>query len=232
MVYNCPGQLLYRLQRDCLLCLCPLNEKPRIFGLCADCLAAMPKSTPTCSCCGLPLSTQNPHCGECLTRPKAFDRTVFCADFNPYVQQLVVQLKQHDNARCRLLADWLAQTLKHEEDLELDYLIPVPMHWMRDLWRGNNHSLLLCKRVSRLSHIPYKANLVRKTRNTLPQHSLNAKQRRRNVKAAFECHKPLAGLRIGIVDDVMTTGSTLHAIAQALKKAGAAEVVALVIARA
>lgn len=233
MVYNCLDPLLPLLQRHCLLCLCPMDKQSPVYGLCSYCLAAMPRPRFSCSQCGLPLASDENRCGACIQHPPAFDYTVFCTHFNPYVQHLVMRLKkQHDNASCRLMADWLSLSVQESTLPNIDALIAVPMHWQRNLWRGNNHSTLLAKRLAQRLDLPFYAKAVKKTRNTLPQRSLTARQRKRNLRGAFAAQENLTDLHIGIVDDVMTTASTMEAIARALKKAGAAKVSALVIARA
>lgn len=232
MVYHWIKPLIYTLQQQCLLCQCAIAETTAIFGLCKDCYQAMPAAEPCCRRCGLPTAISVDACGQCLQKPPPFDCTVLCTPYNPDVQQLIYRLKQqHDMAACRLLADWLARQI-NTEPVPLDVLLPVPMHWQRQLWLGNNHSQLLAQSLARRLRIPCQKHWLKKQRKTLPQRGLSAAQRRRNLRHAFSVTGDVRGQCIGIVDDVMTTGSTMNTLAGILKKAGAKAVYALVIARA
>ena len=110
---------------------------------------------------------------------------------------------------------------------------PVPMHWVRRLGRGWNHSSGLARRVARRLKLPMDDELVR-TRNTPPQVGLPASQRAGNVRGAFAVPRPkeVAGANVLLVDDVMTTGATANEAARTLRRAGAERVIVAVVARA
>ena len=128
------------------------------------------------------------------------------------------------------LADFFAAHIELPPEWRIDCLVPVPLHPLK-LWRRTfNQSALLADALSKRYALPVCGDLLRRTRNTPSQTELSAAARERNVRGAFSCKKPPAGLSIALVDDVMTTGATLGACAHALKKAGAARVYALVAA--
>lgn len=227
MVY----QWVKSLQQRCLLCQCTISASP-LFGLCKDCYQAMPAAEPCCQQCGLPTAITLKQCGECLKQPPLFDHTRCCTQFTADSQTLIHHLKkQHDLAYCRLLADWLTQQLPRCPT-PVDALLPVPMHWQRALWQGNNHSLLLAKQLACNSGIPCQPDWLKKRHKTMPQRGLSAAQRRRNLKNAFTATSEVSAKHLVLVDDVMTTGSTMNELSRVLKKAGALSVTALVIARA
>jgi ComF family protein len=117
-----------------------------------------------------------------------------------------------------------------------DLIVPVPLHPNRERERGYNQSALLAKELSRLTGIPLATDLLRRTIDTAPQVSMDDyEQRRRNIEGAFECIGDLSGmkvlLKVLLVDDVITTGSTMSACAAPLKSKGAARVWGLALAR-
>jgi competence protein ComFC len=134
----------------------------------------------------------------------------------------------------RPLGDLLVAALPRDE--RFDGLTAVPLHWRRQWNRGFNQSDLLAREISRRSGIPM-LNALKRVRATATQASLSNTGRRRNVTQAFQCRRGarwverLNGKRILLIDDVMTTGSTAASCALALKRAGAARVALLTIAR-
>jgi ComF family protein len=114
-----------------------------------------------------------------------------------------------------------------------DALIPVPLHKLRLLKRGFNQAYELGAYASRLLNIPLLTSGLGRLRNTKAQSGLTRKQRRRNVRGAFYWHGPgKPGRHVALIDDVMTTGTTVNECARVLKKAGAKQVDVWVAARA
>jgi ComF family protein len=115
----------------------------------------------------------------------------------------------------------------------VDALLPVPLHWRRRWQRGFNQaellSLQLLRRKPELGIL--RSNLATRNRHTSPQAGMNAKERQRNLHSAFRVPKNCEGLRIAIVDDVLTTGTTVNTLARELRKAGATHVEVWCIAR-
>ena len=128
------------------------------------------------------------------------------------------------------LGSLLAQALPRE--LSFDAIVPMPLHWRKRWQRGFNQSELLAREIGRRWHVPVRA-LVRRRKSTMPQAGLTSAQRRKNVEGAFKSGKrsPLKGMRLLLIDDVLTTGATASACARALKRAGAAQVTFLALAR-
>jgi ComF family protein len=131
----------------------------------------------------------------------------------------------------RPLSDLLAAALPRDE--KFDAIVPVPLHWWRRLRRGYNQSELLARQIARRTGVPC-LHALRRTRPTNVQAGLSNRERRRNVAGAFQpdrASKALKNRNVLLVDDVMTTGSTGAACAAALKRAGAARVALLTVAR-
>src|SRR5690606_13516077 len=118
---------------------------------------------------------------------------------------------------------------------DADRLVPVPLYRSRLWWRRFNQSALLAQNISRLSGVPADCFVLKRVRRTASQVGLSAKQRRRNVAGAFKVdplrRDGIRGRRIVVVDDIVTTGATADACARVLKRAGAARVDVLALAR-
>jgi ComF family protein len=130
------------------------------------------------------------------------------------------------------LAGLLCRALPDEGAERFDAVVPMPLHWRRRWRRGFNQSEILARLVSRQRGIPMK-DVVKRVRATATQAGLTNNNRRKNVAGAFRVAKKsqIAGKRILLIDDVMTTGSTAAACALAMKRAGASSVTLLTLAR-
>ena len=121
---------------------------------------------------------------------------------------------------------------REQDRIPADALVAVPLHPRRERDRGYNQSALLAREVSRWTGISVETGLLRRTRDTAPQVSMAShEERRENIEGAFECAGGVEGLRVLLIDDVVTTGSTMSACAGPLKAAGAASVWGLALAR-
>ena len=114
---------------------------------------------------------------------------------------------------------------------EIDAVLPVPLHWRRQWWRGFNQAQEIARPVARRLGVPLLGG-VRRARATRPQSGLQAGERVRNLQGAFVARRPCLAQHVLVIDDVMTTGATLRQVARVVLAAGASEVSALVVARA
>lgn len=128
---------------------------------------------------------------------------------------------------CRYLGKNLASFMGLPPHWQADGVIPVPLHAERMRERGYNQSLVLANEIAERSHLPVMDKLIKRTRNTPMQSMTSHEERRKNVKGAFRGAKGCKGLNIVLVDDVITTGSTMEECAMALKAAGAEKVYAI-----
>lgn len=172
--------------------------------------------------------TQTP-CGRCLQRPPPWQRLVFVGDYVAPLSQLVKRFKFH---RAPELAPALArlmllrwQQARREQYLNRpDLILAVPLHASRCWRRGYNQSDLLARPLARWLGCAYRPAALRRVRKTALQQRLSAGARRRNLQRAFVCTVSVAGRHIALVDDVVTTGSTVAEIAALLRRQGAASV--------
>jgi ComF family protein len=221
------GKLARRaLPAHCLLC----GAGSGAYSVCDGCRRALPwLPAERCPVCAVP-SPGGAACGACLAEPPAFCGSCAALAYEFPVDALVQAYKYGAELP---LGDALAQLLLDavgEAPLP-DALVPMPLHPARLRERGFNQSLELARHLERGLKIPILPRACRRLRDTPPQASLPWKERRDNIRSAFACDADLAGKRIAIVDDVMTTGHTLNELARALVRAGAGEVRCWVVAR-
>ncbi len=147
------------------------------------------------------------------------------------LDRLIPRLKYRSQlAIAPLLGDCLLQTLAAAP--RPDCLIPMPLHPARLRERGFNHASEIARRVSHQLGVPLALDLCQRVRDTPPQMSLKGDERRRNLRKAFSCVGDVRNRHIALLDDVMTTGTSLDELATTLKRAGAREVSCWVVARA
>ena len=169
-------------------------------------------------------------CGACLKHPPAFDRTHAALAYAFPLDRMIPRLKYHGRlALAPVLGACLAEAAAQAS--RPDRLIPMPLHPARIRERGFNHATEIAQTVASQLGLPLDLDSCRRTRDTPPQRGLKHDARRRNVRGAFVCSNDVEGQRIALVDDVMTTGTSLDELAATLKRAGAREVSCWVVAR-
>lgn len=217
------GQSL--LAQDCLLC--QAASAGRL--LCEACERELPATASACPRCAL-AEPSNAECGACLAHPPHYDASRAAFVYGYPVDALIQALKYGGQlALASLFAHKLYQRI--EKTAGVDLIVPLPLHPARLAERGFNQTAEIAKTLSRLSGIAMDARLARRVRNTAPQTALPWRERAANMRQAFACERDLAGLRVAVVDDVMTTGATLDEFARTLKRSGAARVENWVVAR-
>ena len=207
-------------------------------GLCPPCWGGLHLlAPPWCRCCGFPLPhalADAPLCARCAATPPVFDRARAALRYDAHSSRVVLGFKRGGRLEgVPLFARWMAQA--GEELLaEADLILPVPLHRWRLLQRGFNQSAVLAQRIARLTGRPWAPGVLERHRATGSQQGLKAQERLENITAAaFRVRRPerVAGARVVLIDDVLTTGATLSACAAVLRRAGATGVDAVALAR-
>lgn len=216
----------------CMSCRAPVGEQ----GLCAACWSGITfLDGPACACCGLPfpvaLEGEN-FCAACLARKPAFDTARAIMVYDDKSRVAILALKHADRLE---LVPGFARWLGRGGALAgCDLIVPVPLHRFRLWQRRYNQSAELARRLADGRGIRVDPFALTKTRATPSQGAMaSAKERRRNVQRAFQVPDPrrVQGRHVLLLDDVLTTGATAEACARALKRAGAASVHVLALAR-
>jgi ComF family protein len=211
----------------CILC---LGRDPTGLNLCSDCRGDLPWLLSACPRCALPVPVAGQICGACQRRPRAFDACTALFGYAAPVDRLVQQLKFRANLHlARLFANLMTERLSAAA--KPDCIIPVPLHRARQRDRGFNQAVEIARPLAAQLGCRLDVETCIRIRPTPPQSQLNAGQRRRNLRGAFALQQPLRGRHLALVDDVMTTGSTLNALANLLRRAGAERIEVWLCAR-
>jgi ComF family protein len=226
-------QLLQRISRhvpsQCAVCHAWPSQ-----AVCEACVAQFAQPTQRCRTCALPVPDGVAQCGACITHPPPLDQALTAVAYAYPWSGLVVDFKFHQhpgwaNAFATLMrsAPWVEPALD-----AADLLIPLPLSRERLRTRGYNQALLLARALEPVKLAP---DLLLRIKDTPPQSSLPRTERLRSVQNAFaleplQAHR-LRGKRVVLLDDVMTSGASLHAAATVLRQAGVAHITALVFAR-
>ncbi|MFN7224181.1 MAG: double zinc ribbon domain-containing protein [Paracoccaceae bacterium] len=210
------------------------------FGLCAACWRDTPFIAGlVCDVCGTPLPGEDPGhavlCDDCLTIARPWSRGRAAMLYKDRARDLVLQLKHADRIDlARPAGGWLARAAA--PILRPGMLVaPVPLHWMRLVKRRYNQAALLSAQVARLSGLAHCPDLLQRQRNTRSQEGRDRDGRFLNMADSIRVHRRrvslLEGRHVLLVDDVMTSGATLAASAEACLAMGAAEISVLVLCR-
>lgn len=194
-------------------------------------------AAPQCQTCGIPFELEAAEgmlCGECIRQPPLYDRARAVFVYDDKSAPFITSFKYGDTLHGRaFFANWMVragQGLLEESDV----IAPVPLHRLRLFMRRYNQSALLAGALSKATGKPVWQDMLVRKKYTTPQAGLSRRARRLNVRNAFTLNpryrQKIQAKRVLLIDDVMTTGSTVNACAKALKKAGVAQVNILTLA--
>lgn len=241
------------LPGHCVLCRAASRQK---LDLCRPCESKLPRLGPHCQSCAVPLiltdadirpGNSRLRCGRCQTKPPRFDAVIAPYLYAPPLDRLLSRFKFNgDLVAGHLLGELLVGELRarlHAAQTSdggipglPERIIPTPLHWRRQLFRGFNQARMLADLLASALHVPVADGLIKRNRATQAQRHLTRDERGKNVKHAFTLasHRATAdieGQHFAVVDDILTTGSTAEAVAALLKKHGAAAVDIWAVAR-
>ncbi len=223
--------------RACLLCEARMTD-PAAVCLCPTCVTALTTDSHlTCPRCS---STVGPHtdtsagCPRCRDEVVRFDSATRLGVYDGRLREAVLRIKQvAGDALAEALGTIFALKLRQKWEKDgPQVVIPVPLHWRRRLTRGYNQAESVARGIATELRLPLVTRAVRRVRPTPKQTAVTATERRRNVAGAFlpTTLAAVKGLRVLLVDDVLTTGATADAAAAAVRTAGAAQVHVAVLA--
>jgi len=174
-------------------------------------------------------------CVTCRERKPAYDAARTLGTYEGALRQAVLRMKHRAyEILAQQVGDLLAErVLQSPFTPAPDVIVPVPMHWLKRLWQGTNHADSLATSFSAALKVPLVSDLIRCKKWLAKQHHLPPSERFDNVRHAYALGWgfDVRGANVLLVDDVVTTGATTHAIARVLKKAGAERVYVAAVAR-
>jgi ComF family protein len=223
----------------CKGCGVALTDDPVPF-FCRACWSSIkPLNAPVCPRCGRPFASpitleHSPHhlCGPCRQRRPAYTRAWSLYPYEPPLQDAIRLFKYHGKVvLAAALGDLMCAAVR--QPLEVDLLMPVPLHPSRLREREFNQSILLADRLNRRLRLPLSHDNLIRIRRTESQTALSRAARLKNLRRSFAVLRPeeIKGKRILLVDDVLTTGTTVNECAKVLRKAGSADVYVGTLAR-
>ncbi|MDH5301559.1 MAG: ComF family protein [Gammaproteobacteria bacterium] len=212
----------------CQLC---QSSTPFSAGVCAPCWQDLPLLGHACQACAMPLSDDSLTCGQCQQSPPLFDRTLALFVYAPPVDHLIKGVKFGD--QLHLLPQFAAMLADKVAEHPLpECILPVPLHPTRLRQRGFNQALAIAQPVAKTLGVPLDFHSLRRVRDTPQQTRLDALERQNNLKDAFDLRQPFDAKHVALVDDIMTTGNTVHEISKLLRKNGVEQIDVWLIARA
>lgn len=232
--FNHHNALLSRLLNILYPSQCPVcGNPPDTFNhhpICSSCWSLIKRYTgPSCRICAIPFVSEHAKiCGQCIKKAPPFSKVITYGLYESVLTEAINQLKFRGIKR---ISKTLGKLLLNLDLPQTDAIVPVPLSIRRLRERGFNQSLLLARVISKEIRVPLLMDILLKKKETPPQIGLSAKERLLNIKNAFEVKGNIKGLRLLLVDDVMTTGATVTECSKVLMKAGVKEVIVFTLAR-
>ncbi|HKY70266.1 MAG TPA: ComF family protein [Gammaproteobacteria bacterium] len=204
----------------CLWCGDPCQD----IALCPDCQNALPWLGRACTRCALPLvEIENTLCHRCQLQPFPFSQIHALFRYEPPMSNFVSELKFKGKIHyAKLFGQLMSQSLQ-EAPLP-QAIIPVPLHFNRLRSRGFNQAVEIARPIAKNFGLPLLSNVCLRVQDTPQQITLNANNRKKNLSKAFVLKQPFSYQHVAIIDDVMTTGSTLLALHEVLSQAGVLQI--------
>lgn len=206
------------IKQSCILC---GDTGYQDLCLCQSCLEELPFIEESCTGCGIPLDSNAKTCGACIKTPPPNTTCISLLHYQAPVDYLIKHMKYHNQLSiAELMGKLLVEKIKQSSQPIPEQIIPVPLHFSRLQQRGYNQAIEIARSISRAFNIPINLTDCSRKRNTTPQYDLPSNLRADNMREAFEIINEIPAKHIAIVDDIMTTGSTVWEFSQAIIDSG------------
>lgn len=226
------AEILLPEKNTCLVC----GYKATYIGsshICMHCESLLPRLEGLlCARCSKPMENDGDLCNECIRMEKVFERSLALFQYKGKAKELINDFKYHNKSYLyKMFGYQMVQFLNNKNEIDIDAVVPVPIHKSKELKRGYNQSTLLASYISFNLSLPM-VKLIKRNKETKPQSQLRGYARWSNMADAFSIldrrHVPH---KLLLVDDIYTTGSTVNECSKVLKQNGANQIICLTIAR-
>ena len=211
----------------CLTCGIPISSSDYI---CQNCIAALPPVPNPCSCCGLPNKATGQICPSCLNQPPRWQTMIAPLIYTGWTRKIIQDLKFNEQLHNANVL--LTHILPYYKSNPVDVLLPVPLHKTRLLERGYNQAEEIANVLSLLLDIPVDRSSLKRVKATQAQSGLSLNKRQKNILKAFEFIPQQQYKSVALIDDIITTGSTMTETCKVLKKSGVQQIQVWSLARA
>lgn len=233
------NRFLYALDQlftpSCFICQQHLSHNQTSnYGICLECQSRLETPDHCCEQCGLPLKHQALQCGRCLKNIPSFDACISGWLYQEPLKSLLHQFKYEAawSLGRQLTRLFYQQKQQQLQALNVDLALPVPMFYQRQQQRGHNHAEVICALLSKQAAWPQKNSLLLRQKPTQALHPLTVKERQQELQRAFKLTSNISlPAHIALIDDVITSGTTMNTISALLKQHGCQRVSAISLAR-
>lgn len=223
------------LPPQCIFCGVTSRHK---LAVCMPCYKELPILPQHCTRCALFIPTMKGaslQCAKCQMHPPAYRKVMALFPYEPPIVHLLLNLKfsqklNYAQTFGEIMTDRIRQIWYKNKPLP-DLILPVPLHISRLKERGFNQTLEIARPIAKVLNIPIDTSGVRRLKKTKAQSGLNAKDRKTNLRDAFRAEKNYSGLKIAILDDIVTTGTTIQSLSVCLQENGAENIDVWAVAR-
>ena len=221
----------WKLINVCMFCGNSANSK---MALCVNCHESLPWIMHACKGCATPLLGEDIFCGICIKIPYGLSEICALFEYRQPIKYFISSLKfNHKLIYAKFFSKCFIESISKSKQVDLPQaIIPMPLHNKRIQHRGFNQAIEISRPIAKYFNIPLLRRCIIRTRHVLPQSDLSKKQRILSVKNIFSVAESKDYKHVAIVDDVMTTGSSVRSLIGTLKKSGIERIDLWVVARA
>ncbi len=222
--------IFFFVKYECTICNVELENRNAICFDCNRKMGVIDQSS-ICEKCGRFCLADS--CIFCIQKPPSFNFGRTVCIYNAESSAVIKAFKYYGNSLCgEFMAQKMTHILQKQFPIEqIDIITAVPMSWLKEYFKGRNHASQLAMKIAKNIGIEYNSNILKRKFKFKRQALLNQQQRRDNVRGVFTARKNISGKTVLIIDDTITTGSTLNECTKALLNAGAKGVFVLTFAK-
>ncbi|MCF6764746.1 hypothetical protein L3V82_03095 [Thiotrichales bacterium 19S3-7] len=225
------GQLVKPILTESLCLCCQQNTSKLLCQYCDQAIKKLIYPDNVCQSCGQ-LNIKANQCDLCLLNPPPWQQLVVAFHYDSLIKNLFQSFKFNHNFKIgSLLCQLFSQSISNKLHIDSDVILPVPIHRQRNISRGFNQAYILALALSKQANIPLNTNYIKRKKYTKAQTLLEGKARKANVNNAFSITSKIPYQRIIIIDDIITTGSTISSVCNTIAQSYASEIVVCVLAK-